>query len=460
VADNKDVDVTMATAPTPGAKAIVSGEADPDDMLPGSPIGEYVVEKTIAAGGGGIVFQARHKSRGNQVAIKVLRAEVASSAEGLVRFQREVRVVNMIRHPAILDIYEFGQLRDGRPFFVMDLLEGCDLKQLIAQRGRLPLNEVVEIIDQICSALTVAHGAGVVHRDLKAGNIHAKVVDGHYEIKLLDFGIAKLLSNEPGNNLTQRGTFLGTASAMAPEQIRGLDIDQRTDVYALGILMYHMLTGRYPFRAKTRQEVERMNLMTPAPRPSDAAPVPTAVDEVVVKCMSKRADGRFPTAAAAAEAFRAAVQPAPAAAGAGPKRAVAVHVDLGADRDLESADDEVLEDIAEALDVAEQRLRDASFVVSLHTSTTLLAARLLPDDPGAAREDRKRALDQAVALAQLLSQRGAEGPVDVCLHVDTALVRGNAGSPQIAGPVVEFSSWPAAAQWHGIRATAASTSDL
>jgi serine/threonine protein kinase len=446
---------TMATAPSPGAKAIVSGEADPDDMLPGSLIGEYVVEKTVAAGGGGIVFQARHKSREGKVAIKVLRAEVASSTEGLVRFQREARVVNMIRHPAIVEIYEFGQLRDGRPYFVMDLLEGQDLKQLIVQRGRLPLNEAVDIVCEVCSALEAAHGAGVVHRDLKASNIHATLAEGRYRIKLLDFGIAKLLSNEPGvPGLTQRGTFLGTASAMAPEQIRGLQIDERTDVYAVGVLLYHTLTGRYPFRAKTRQEVERMNLMTPPPRPSDAAPVPPAVDEIVIKCMSKRADGRFPSAAAVAAALREAVAPKVAAETAGPKQAVAVHVDLSAES--AEADDDVLEEIAEALDLAEQRLREAAFVVSLHTSTTLLAARLLPDDPGEARADRKKALDEAVSLAKLLSARDA----DVALHVDTALVRGNETTPQIAGPVVEFASWPAMAEWNGIRATPAGTNDL
>jgi serine/threonine-protein kinase len=440
---------TLATAPTPGAKAIVSGEMDPDDMLPGSPIGDFVVEKTIAAGGGGIVFKARHRSREGHVAIKVLRAEVASSPEGLVRFQREARVVNMIRHPAIVEIYEFGQLRDGRPYFVMDLLEGNDLKQLIVQRGRLPLNEVVDVVCEVCSALEAAHGAGVVHRDLKASNIHATQVDGKYRIKLLDFGIAKLLDPDmPG--LTQRGTFLGTASAMAPEQIRGLEVDQRTDVYAVGVLLYHALTGRYPFRAKTRQEVERMNLLTPPPRPSDVAPVPAAVDEVVLKCMSKKADARYPSAAAVAAALREAVAPKVAAAGTGSRQAVAVHVDLSAES--AEADDDVLEVIAEALDLAEQRLRDARFVVSLHTSTTLLAARLLPDDPGAARADRKSALDEAVALSKLLSMPQA----DVRLHVDTALVRG----PQISGPVVEFASWPATAEWNGIRATPASTSDL
>jgi serine/threonine-protein kinase len=335
----------------------------------------------------------------------------------------------------------------------MDLLEGQDLKQLIVSRGRLPLNEAVDIVCQVCSALEAAHKAGVVHRDLKASNIHATLENGRYRIKLLDFGIAKLLDpDSPG--LTQRGTFLGTASAMAPEQIRGLSIDERTDVYAIGVLLYHTLTGRYPFRAKTRQEVERMNLMTPAPRPSDAAPVPSAVDEVVLKCMSKRADGRYPSAAAVAEALREAVAPKAAAEGTGPKQAVAVHVDLSAES--AEADDELLENIAEALDLAEQRLREACFVVSLHTSTTLLAARLLPDDPGAARADRRRALDQAVALGKLLSERDA----DVALHVDTALVRGNDTSPQIAGPVVEFASWPAMAEWNGIRATAAGTSDL
>jgi serine/threonine protein kinase len=464
MARTRDLDETMPTAPTPGAVVLAAGDPDPDDLPVGTVIGNYLVERTVAAGGGGIVFASRHRTSGARVAIKVLRAEVASSPEGMVRFQREARVVNLIRHPGIVEIYEFGQLTDGRPYFVMDLLEGHDLKHLITQRGRMSPDEVLQIIVDVCSALEAAHTAGVIHRDLKASNVHVTVADGRFRVKLLDFGIAKLLWPEPGlGGLTQAGASLGTASAMAPEQIRGEAIDQRTDVYGLGVLIYHMLTGRYPFRAETRQEVERMNLQAPAPRPSDAVPVPPVIDEVVTKCMSKKPAGRYSSAREVVEALRKAVETRVPSDLVDHKQAVAVHVDVRLDRDIDEADDELLDDIAQALDLAEQRLRDAAFVVSLHTGTTLLATRLLPTDPAAARDDWRKAAEEAVTLSALLSARQGQTehlPIDVSLHVGEAEVRGTSASPQIAGPVLEVASWPSATAWRGIRATAAGMAGL
>jgi serine/threonine-protein kinase len=460
---DKDLEKTVPTSPAAGAVVIATGDPDPDELPEGSAIGDYLVRRTIAAGGGGIVFEVEHEADQRRAAIKVLRAEVANSHQGLVRFQREARMVNLIHHPGIVDIYEFGQLPDGRPYFVMDLLEGCDLKKLISERGRLSPEEVLQIVSAVCSALHAAHEAGVVHRDLKAGNVHVTVENGRYQVKLLDFGIAKLLYPEPGmGGLTQAGTRLGTASAMAPEQIRGDQVDQRTDVYALGVLMYHMLTGRYPFRARSRQEIERMNLEAPAPRPSDAAPVPPAIDQVVLRCMSKSPHGRFPTAQAVAAALREAVETKPASENAGARQAVAVLVDVRLSGELDDGDERLLEEVTETLELAERRLRETSFVVSLQTGTSLLAARLLPDDSGAARAMLKSALDQAAALGRLFAERESAAPfsVDISLHVDTALVRGTAASPQIAGPVVEVSSWPTATEWHGVRATPATLNGL
>jgi serine/threonine-protein kinase len=420
------------------------------------------VKRTIAAGGGGIVFEVEHRSDNRRAAIKVLRAEVASSPQGLVRFQREARVVNLIRHPSIVEIYEFGQLRDGRPYFVMDLLEGSDLKKLIGERGRLSPDEVLQIVTEVCAALGAAHAAGVVHRDLKAGNIQVTADNGRYKVKLLDFGIAKLLTPEPGmGGLTQAGTRLGTASAMAPEQIRGDKVDQRTDVYALGVLIYHALTGRYPFRARSRQEIERMNLESPAPKPSDAAPLPPAIDEVVLRCMNKNPAARFQSVEEVAAALKAAIEAKPAAAAPAAKQAVAVLIDVHLPGEMDDTDETLLEEVTSALELAEQRLRETRFVVSLQTGTTLLATRLLPDEGGAARAARKDALDEAAALARLLSGRdSASLSVDVSLHVDAAVVRGTDANPQIAGPVVEVASWPAATEWHGVKATPATTRGL
>jgi serine/threonine-protein kinase len=443
--------------------AISSGERDPDALPAGTAIGRYVVEETIAAGGGGTVFAAYHRTLGRRVAIKVLRMEVASSPQGLVRFQREAMVVNLVRHPGIVEIYDFGQLPDGRPYFVMELLQGCDLKRMITQRGRFSPDEMLEIVTAVCSALDAAHKAGVVHRDLKASNVHVQVDKGRYVVKLLDFGIAKLLQPEPSmGGLTQTGMRLGTASAMAPEQIRGESIDQRVDVYALGVLIYHMLTGRYPFRAESRQEIERMNLEAPPPRPSQSAAVPAAIDTVVLRCMDKRPERRYPSVPAALADLKEAVErraaPAPVS---DRKQAVAVSVDVKIEGTMDEADDDLLDDIAEVLDQAEQTLRQAAFVVALNTGTSLLAARVLPDDAQAAREERKRALEEAVSLARSMANRdGTPLQVEVSLHVDNALVRGSETAPEIAGAVMEVASWPAATAWNGIRATAASVAGL
>jgi serine/threonine protein kinase len=451
---------TEATEPTPGAVALstVDGSPDPDALPSGTIVGAYVIRHLIASGGGGTVFLAEHTGRGDKVAVKVLRTEVARSPHGLARFQREARMVNLIRHPAIVDIREFGQLPDGRPYFVMELLEGCDLKQHIKQRGRFSPEEMLQIVEPICSALEAAHAAGVVHRDLKASNVHVAEKNGKLEVKLLDFGIAKLLVPDPGvGGLTVAGMRLGTASAMAPEQIRGDAIDQRTDVYALGVLIYHLLTGRYPFRAETRQEIERMNLEAPAPRPSQIAAVPPAMDAVVLRCMDKRPERRYATVRDVATALRQALdgRNAGGADGSQHKQAVAVYVAVRSGRpqeDAEGEEEELLDRMAEALELAEQSLRDAGFSVPLHTGTTLLGARLLPENPDASRADRKLALDQAVGVARQLAQlQGGQThlTIDVILHSDVAVVRGG----DIGGAIVEVASWPSGAPWSGISAT-------
>ncbi len=355
---DKELDQTLSTEPTPDAVALSTAEVDPDSMPPGTIIGSYVVRRTVASGGGGTVFAAEHRSRGERVAIKVLRAEVARSPQGLARFQREARVVSIIRHPGIVDIRECGQLPDGRPFFVMELLEGSDLKQLIKSRGRFSVEETYEVVFAICAALEAAHSAGVIHRDLKASNVHVAVKDGHFEVKLLDFGIAKLLLPDIETmGLTASGVRLGTASAMAPEQIRGEPVDQRTDVYALGVLIYQLLTGRLPFRADTRHEIERMNLEVPPPRPSQLVGVPAAIDAVVLRCMDKRAERRYDSAGAVVKALREAVDGAAAGAEVvARKPAVAIYVDVRPAQQLDEADEDLLDEMAEMLEVAEQSL--------------------------------------------------------------------------------------------------------
>ena len=225
----------------------------------------------------------------------MLRRQLAASPQMVARFVQEARAVNMIKHPNIVDIFEFDELPDGRPFYVMELLEGIDLRSILNERGRFPPGEVLEILEPVCSALQAAHDLGIVHRDLKASNIFIGNVGGKRVVKLLDFGIAKLMHPDAGEGgLTVVGTRLGTSYTMAPEQIRGDGVDARTDIYALGVVLYHLLTGQYPFRAETMTDIERQHLEAPPPRPSQVAPVPPALDAVVLRCMEKTAERRFP----------------------------------------------------------------------------------------------------------------------------------------------------------------------
>ena len=166
---------------------------------PGTFAGSYVLKRELASGGGGTVYEAQHRLLGRRAAVKVLRRELAGSPQMVARFLREALAVNMIKHPNIVDIYEFGELPDGRPFYVMELLEGTDLRSVLHDQGRISPPEVLEYLEPVCSALEAAHARGIVHRDLKASNIFiAATSNGDNSapkrvVKLLDFGIAKLL---------------------------------------------------------------------------------------------------------------------------------------------------------------------------------------------------------------------------------------------------------------------------
>src|SRR3954470_17415767 len=314
----EDYDKTRALGPNQAGA--LAQAVDPDQLKSGTIAGAYVLKKELASGGGGTVYEAQHRLLGRRAAVKVLRRELAGSPQMIARFLREALAVNMIKHPNIVDIYEFGELPDGRPFYVMELLEGTDLRRVLQSRGRLSPGEVLEYLLPVCSALEAAHAHGVVHRDLKSSNIFVvdqggagQAANGGGEspprvVKLLDFGIAKLLhpdATEAG--LTKVGTRLGTSYTMAPEQIRGDAIDERADIYALGVVLYHLLTGQYPFRADTMADIERQHLEAPPPRRSQGAAVPPQLDAVVLRSMEKAPERRFPSAKAFAEALREAV---------------------------------------------------------------------------------------------------------------------------------------------------------
>jgi serine/threonine-protein kinase len=248
----------------------MASAVDADALKPGTLCGAYVLKKELASGGGGDGLRGAASHPGPQGAVKVLRRQLAASPQMVARFVQEARAVNMIKHPSIVDIFEFDELPDGRPFYVMELLEGIDLRSILNERGRFPPGEVLEILEPVCSALQAAHDLGIVHRDLKASNIF---IATRRQARRQAARLRHREAHAPGRGrgrLTVVGTRLGTSYTMAPEQIRGDGVDARTDIYALGVVLYHLLTGQYPFRAETMTDIERQHLEAPPPRPSQA----------------------------------------------------------------------------------------------------------------------------------------------------------------------------------------------
>jgi len=230
------------------------------------------------------------------------------------RFIAEARAVNQIRHRHIIDIFAFGQLEDGRHYYVMEYLDGDPLDAVIDREGRLSLAAAIPILRAIGRALDAAHAKGIAHRDLKAENVFlGRDPDGAVYPKLLDFGIAKLLAPQDGlKHKTQTGTPVGTPYYMSPEQCRGRDVDHRTDLYAFGVLAYRMLTGQYPLDADDYLSVlVRQMADTPAPASSIVAELPKGIDDALAWLMAKEQEQRPPSLRAALLAIE------EAAAGAG-----------------------------------------------------------------------------------------------------------------------------------------------
>jgi len=310
-------------------------EAPPVDLARDAPLGPgtevhgYVIDGELGKGGMGFVYSATHPLIGKRAAIKILKPEVSTSPIILERFIQEARAVNQIQHPNIVDIFAFGTLADGRAYHVMDLLVGETLRKRL-RRGALHPSEAAAIIDQTASALNAAHDKGFVHRDLKPDNIFLVAHDDRWpEVKLLDFGLAKLMPEAGLAPFTTKvGVMLGTPEYMSPEQARGVGVDYRTDIYALGVLTFEILAGRRPFPsrgdafatlqahaeepppslrdlvsglpAELVQLVDAMLAKEPGARPSLAA----------IRTVIKRLRTTLPSRTAAVEI--AALQPAPA----------------------------------------------------------------------------------------------------------------------------------------------------
>lgn len=263
------------------------------ELEPGARVGDYIIEEKIGSGGFGTVYGARHAVIGKAVAVKVLKAEVSSHANIVERFLAEARAVNRIRHRNIIDIFDFGELADGRRYYVMERLEGVSLDQYMAEKGVFSPREVVEVLEGVAQGLDAAHAAGIIHRDVKPQNIVVEFdADGRPFVKLLDFGVAKLVRGESVTE-TIEGMFVGTPAYMSPEQCRGAPLDARADLYSLGVVAYEMLTGIRPFVADSSMGMMIAHLTEPPCVPSQARPgLPPHVDDAILAVLAKRPEDR------------------------------------------------------------------------------------------------------------------------------------------------------------------------
>jgi serine/threonine-protein kinase len=394
-------------------------------------VGEHVLGARLGAGGSGVVYAAVHAASGSAAAVKVLGREMIGSPEAIERFAREARAANLIGHPNIVHVYGIGRLADGRPYLVMELLEGATLDRIVESSGRVASEEVLEIIEPVCAALAAAHAKGIVHRDLKPSNVMVAAGVQGRTIKLLDFGIAKLIDASSSGRLTRAGHRLGTPQTMAPEQIRGEDVDARADVYALGVLLFYLVTGRFPFQGPSQVELEHLHLEAPPPVASQFAPVSPALDAIVQRCLAKAPDARFARVDDVLEALQRALGRRASPSEPAPLRpAAAVYLEI--------------------------QCRAADLKVAVAGGNALLGASILPDGDG-----RPAWLARLAELARRLHREGAaalavdpRAHLNVCVHVDQAVVRGDEVT---GGPITGISSWvPRAAldQAHATRAAA------
>jgi serine/threonine protein kinase len=258
--------------------------------------GRYLIRRLIGEGGMGLVYEAEHVEIGRRVAVKVLHAMYTRQQEVVSRFRSEARAATRIGHPHIVDVFDSGTTVDGAVYFVMEFLEGRDLSQLLEEEGPVQSSRAIAIARQVCTALMAAHKAGILHRDLKPENVFLIRRDGNPDfVKVLDFGIAKTMeaASERVGRLTSPGVAMGTPEYMAPEQAAGLTIDARADVYAVGAMLYEMMSGKPPHEGQNVMEVlTKKATVAPTPLEILRSDIPRDLERLIMRTLAISPDLR------------------------------------------------------------------------------------------------------------------------------------------------------------------------
>jgi serine/threonine-protein kinase len=283
---------SFANCPADGTKLV-----SVDDLVATTLCGTYRIVRILGEGSMGRVYEAQHVRIANKrFAIKTLHADLSGHPDIVARFQREAEAAASISSPHVVGVYDVDRAPDGRPFLVSEFLEGKELAEHLQQVGKMAVGPAVRVVRQLCKALEAAHARGVVHRDMKPENVFLTGELGRPIAKVLDFGISKV--DDKGSSITKTGMVLGTPSFMAPEQARGQPVDHRVDIYAVGAILYTLLTGRRPFDGDDPGATLLAVMEGQATRPRVLEPsIPEALELVIQRAMAKSASERFATMA-------------------------------------------------------------------------------------------------------------------------------------------------------------------
>jgi hypothetical protein len=422
----------------------VDGERELRRLSPGESVDDWIVVRTIGGGGFGAVYEARHRTTGQRIALKLLHAHLVASPEMVARFHREATAIDRVRHPNIVELVALG-VSAGRPYLCMELLDGEDLAAIVRRTGPMSGLQALAILEPVCSALAAAHELGVVHRDVKASNVMVcRGAEGRRDrVVLLDFGIAKL--SDALADLTASHQSLGTPSCMAPEQVHGRTVDARSDVYGLGTLAFYLLAGHMPFEDASLTMTQYLHLHARRPRVSVSATVPTRVDDVVARAMAIQPAERFSDPLSLLAALRSALRDSAPFIAVEVADAAAI---LVAVREAGAGLDEALvTDLEAVLPAAERALAAAGFALALDLGASAVFAHH--------HCDADHAVATAIAVWDQLAQRRHRDPrvrIGICVHRAAAVFH---GTEIRSGTLLRPASWGIPDEIDGVWATAA-----